>query len=138
MSSRRTAGPLRGTSGLLLGAVAATGLIPLTDARCVQGAADDLVPDTRKVLHTTATDQDDRVLLEVVSLAGDVGRDLEAAGEAHTGDLPQGRVRLLGGVGVHAGAHATALGGAAQCRRLRLCRLSGPAFADELGNRGHA
>src|SRR5664280_229224 len=138
MSSRRTAGPLRGTSGLLLGAVAATGLIPLPDARCVQGAADHLVPDTGEVLHTTTADQDDRVLLEVVTLAGDVGRDLEAAGQPHAGDLAERRVRLLRGVGVHAGAHAAALGGAAEGRGLRLCRLGGPAFSDELGNRGHA
>src|SRR5665213_2150731 len=138
MSSRRIAGPLRGTSGLLLGAVAATGLVPLPDARCVEGSADHLVTDTGEVLHTTATDQHDGVLLEVVALTGDVGRDLETTGQAHAGDLPEGRVRLLGGVGVHPGAHAAALGGAAQRRRLRLCRLGGPAFADELGNRGHA
>ena len=38
------------------------------------------------------------MLLEVVALAGDVGRDLDAAGEAHAGDLAQRGVRLLGGV----------------------------------------
>src|SRR5664279_5720013 len=69
INSRRTAGPLRGTSGLLLGAVAATGLIPLTHAGGVERSADHLVTDTRQVLHTAAADQHDRVLLEVVAVS---------------------------------------------------------------------
>src|SRR5664279_1987511 len=77
INSRRTAGPLRGTSGLLLGAVAATGLIALTHAGCVECSADHLVPNARQVLHTAAADQHDRVLLEVVAFAGDVGGDLQ-------------------------------------------------------------
>src|ERR1700676_1914400 len=138
MSSRRTAGPLRGTSGLLLGAVTATGLIPLTNARCVQRSADHLVSDTGEVLHTPTTHQHDRVLLEVVALAGDVGGHLEPTGEADPGHLAERRVRLLRGVGVDAGAHAPALGCSPEGRGLRLGRLGSPAFADELGNRGHA
>src|SRR5664280_3910757 len=106
ISSRRTAGPLRGTSGLLLGAVAATGLIPLADAGGVERAADHFVTDTRQVLHPATTDQDDGVLLQVVTLAGDVGGHLEPTGQAHTGHLAQGGVRLLRGMGVDAGAHA--------------------------------
>src|SRR3954470_6083501 len=109
MRSRRGAGPLRGMSALLLGAVAAAGLLAVAHAGGVEGAPDDLVADARQVLHTTATHEHDRVLLEVVALAGDVGGDLHAAGEAHAGDLAQGRVRLLRGVGVHAGAHAPTL-----------------------------
>src|SRR5664280_736255 len=138
INSRRTAGPLRGTSGLLLGAVAATGLIPLTHAGCVERSADHLVTDARQVLHTAAADQHDRVLLEVVAFAGDVGGDLEPTGQPDTGHLPERRVRLLRGVGVDAGAHAPSLGRTPQGRGLRLGRLGGPAFADELGNRGHA
>ena len=49
----------------------------------------------------------DGVLLEVVALTGDVGRDLDTGGQAHTSDLTKGGVRLLGGRGVHASAHAT-------------------------------
>src|ERR1035441_10391824 len=128
INSRRTAGPLRGTSGLLLGAVAATGLIPLTHAGCVERSADHLVTDTRQVLHTAAADQHDRVLLEVVAFAGDVGGDLEPTGQPDTGHLPERRVRLLRGVGVDAGAHAPSLGRTPQGRGLRLGRLGGPAF----------
>src|SRR5665647_859828 len=113
MSSRRGAGPLRGTSGLLLGAVTAAGLIALTDTGCVEGATDDLVADPRQILHTTATHKDNRVLLEVVPFTGDIGGDLEATGQADTGHLAEGRIRLLRGVGIdpvsytHLRAHET-------------------------------
>src|SRR4051794_28193474 len=137
MSSRRGAGPLRGTSALLLGAVAATGLLAVADPGRVEGAADDLVPDAGKVLHPAAAHEHDRVLLQVVALARDVGGDLHAAGQAHTGDLPQGGVRLLGRVRVDAGAHPTALRGALQRRRLALGGLRLATFADELLNGGH-
>src|ERR1039458_5210665 len=73
-SSRRGGGPLRGNSGLLLGAVAATGLGTIAHARGVESAAHDLVADTREVLHAAAADEDDRVLLQVVTDARDVGR----------------------------------------------------------------
>ena len=71
---------MRGIGQLvLLGAVAATGLLAVLDARGVERAADDLVADAREVLHTAAADEHDGVLLEVVALAGDVGGDLHAA-----------------------------------------------------------
>src|SRR4051812_38293786 len=103
--SRRGAGPLRGIlRGFLfsfrlwlLGAVAATGLLAVLHAGGVERAADDLVANAGQVLHTTAAHQHDGVLLQVVPLTRDVGRDLDATGEAHTGHLAQGRVRLLRG-----------------------------------------
>src|SRR5687767_9296810 len=112
MSSRRGAGPLRGIGGslpFLLGAVAGTCLLAVAHAAGVERAADDLVADAGEVLHPAAADEDDRVLLQVVAHARDVGRDLGAAGEADTSHLAQGRVRLLGGGGVDAGAHAPSL-----------------------------
>src|SRR4051812_29343226 len=44
-------------------------------ARRVEGSADDVVTHTREILHTAATNEDDRVLLQVVTLAGDVRGD---------------------------------------------------------------
>src|SRR3954454_22636443 len=72
MRSRRGAGPLRGIGlALSLRAVSAARLLAIAHAGSVEGATDDLVTDARQVLHTTATHEHDRVLLEVVSLAGD-------------------------------------------------------------------
>src|SRR5690349_1996947 len=68
--------PLRGIFELLqsllgaLGAVLRTALLAVRDARGVERAADDVVTDARQILHAAAADQHDRVLLEVVALAG--------------------------------------------------------------------
>src|SRR4051812_32029172 len=107
-------------SAFLLGAVAAACLLAVLHTGGVEGAADDLVANAREVLHPAATDHDDGVLLEVVALARDVGGDLDTARQAHAGDLAEGGVRLLRGVGVHPGADATALRRALQGRRLAL------------------
>src|SRR6478609_475818 len=127
------AGPLRGISALLLlGAVAAASLLAVLHALGVERAADDLVADAGEVLHTTAAHEHDRVLLQVVADAGDVGRDLDAARQAHTGDLAEGGVRLLGGGRVHTRAHTTALGRALERRGLGLGGLVLAALADQL------
>ena len=120
------------------GAVAAAGLLAVLDAGGVEGAADDLVANAGEVLHPTAAHEHDRVLLEVVALARDVGGDLLAARQAHAGDLAEGGVRLLGGVGEHAGAHTAPLRRALQSGRLGLCRLGLPALADQLLDGGHS
>ena len=69
-----------------------------------------MVTDTGEVLNTAAADQDDRVLLQVVTNTGDVGGNLVAVGETHTGDLTQSGVGLLGGGGSDSGANASLLG----------------------------
>src|SRR5918995_2937713 len=133
ISSRRGAGPLRGMeSAFLLGAVAATGLLAVAHPGGVEGAADDLVADARQILHTTAAHEDDRVLLQVVTLAGDVGGDLDAAGQADAGGPAERRVGLLGRVGEHAGADAPSLGRTLERRGLHLRRLGLAALADQL------
>src|SRR5690606_13980791 len=120
----------------LLRAVAATGLLAVLDGLGVEGAADDLVAHAGQVLHTTTAHEHHRVLLQVVALAGDVGGDLGAVGELHTGDLAEGRVRLLRGGRVHTRAHAALLRVGLEGRRLRLGSLGLPALADQLLNGG--
>src|SRR5699024_8142699 len=103
-------GPYEALLLLLLRAVAGARLLAALDGLGVQGASHDLVADTGQVLHTAAADEHDRVLLQVVTLTGDVGGDLDAGGELHTRDLAQRGVRLPGGLGVDARADAAALG----------------------------
>src|SRR6478609_784721 len=132
------AGPLRGISALLLlGAVAAASLLTVLDALGVEGAANDLVANTGKVLHPAAANEHDRVLLKVVTDARDVSGDLDATRQAHAGDLAESGVRLLRGGGVDAGADATALRRPLQGRRLVLRHLVLAALADQLINGGH-
>src|SRR3954470_15482330 len=95
ISSRRGAGPFRGTSAFLLRAVTAAGLLAVAHPGGVEGAADDLVANTGKVLHSTTAHEHDRVLLQVVAFARDVGGDLHAARQANACHLAQRGVRLL-------------------------------------------
>jgi hypothetical protein len=44
-----------------------------------------VVTNTRKILDPSSTDEDHRVLLEIMADATDVSSDLEPGGEAYTG-----------------------------------------------------
>src|ERR1700760_4931883 len=94
---------------LLLRAVAAASLLAVLHALRVERTADDLVADTRQVLHAAATHAHDRVRLQAVADTRDVGGDLDLAGQLDAGHLAQRGVRLLGRGGVDAGAHTAAL-----------------------------
>src|SRR6201996_6991559 len=136
-SCRFAAGPLRGISALLLlRAVAAASLLAGADALGLKRAADDLVADARQVTDTAAADEHDRVLLQVVPHARDVGGDFDLARQPDAGDLAQRRVRLLGRGRVDARAHTTALRALLERRRLVLRHLVLPALADQLLDRG--
>src|SRR5688572_29684512 len=93
----------------LLGAVARATLLAVAHAGRVERAADDVVLDRGQVADLAAANQHDRVLLQVVADARDVGRDLVAVGQADAGDLAQRRVRLLGRHRAHLEADATLL-----------------------------
>src|SRR4051812_10881046 len=95
-----------------LGAVLAAALLAIADAGRVESAPDNVVLDRRQVLDLAAANQDHRVLLEVVTDAGDVGRDLHLVGQPDASDLAERRVRLLGRHGPDLEAHTTLLRGA--------------------------
>src|SRR4051794_21509182 len=147
-SGRMEAAARRGICGLLgLHAVLRAGLLAVGHAGCVERPADDLVAHARQVLDAAAADEHDGVLLQVVSLARDVARDLHAVRESHAGDLPQGGVRLLRRRGVDARADATALGrgedllaalARLETRRRELLLGLLAALADELIDARHA
>src|SRR2546423_14353339 len=138
--SRLTAGPFRGIPDPLrvpLRAVARAGLTAIADPGSVERAPDDLVADAREVLHPASPHEHDRVLLQVVADTGDVGGDLDAAGQADTSHLPKGRVGLLRSGGVDARADAPALRRRAKSGALRLApRALAPVF-DQLLDRRH-
>src|SRR5207244_7137735 len=78
-TSRLTAARRRDIAPLLLarplGAVFRAALAAILDALRVVGAADDVVAHTGQVLDPAAADQDDRMLLQIVPLAGNVAGD---------------------------------------------------------------
>lgn len=46
----------------------------------IQSSSDQVIPHTGTILSSTAADEDDGVLLDVVALAGDISRDHTATG----------------------------------------------------------
>ena len=122
----------------LLCAVARTSLLAITNTRGVERSADDLVTNTREVLHTTTTNKHDTVLLEVVALTWNVSGDFDAGRKTNTADLAKRRVRLLRSRGVHTSAHATTLRSALQCRRSFLATLRFAALTDQLIDSWHS
>src|SRR3954447_1359392 len=122
------------------------GLLAVGDAGGVQRAADDLVAHARKVLDAAPADEHDGVLLQVVTLARDVGRDLHLVGQPDAADLAQRGDRLLRRGRVQACADAAPLRGGdlllAALTRLEarggqlLLRRVAP-LAHELGGRRH-
>src|SRR5688572_6044437 len=102
----RTLHAVLGARAVTVGFVGAAGA---RGAGGVERAAHHVVTNTRQVLHAAAADQDDAVLLQVVSLTRDVADHFHAVGEAHAAHLAKRRVRLLRRHGVHAPAHAALL-----------------------------
>ena len=62
-------------------------MCPSLDACRIQSSSKDVVTYTREVLHTTASYKHDRVLLEVVALARNVGIHLFGVSKTYTGNL---------------------------------------------------
>ena len=105
---------------------------------CVKSTADDVVLHSGKVWNATTPYEHDRVLLEVVVLAGNVGRHLLAVGETHPGDLAHSRVWLLRLHRLDAQADATLLRAPLQRRRFDLLMLRPSSVAtNELIDRRH-
>src|SRR5262249_46647458 len=120
-----------------LGAVLRTALAAVGDTGGVERAANDVVADAGKILDAAAADHDDRVLLKIVTLAGNVRGHFHLVGQPHAGDLAQRRVRLLWRRRVDAHADAAALRTGHQRRRRGLASLRLAAEFHELVDGGH-
>src|SRR5665213_1711716 len=70
-----------------LGAVLRTALFAVLDRLRVEHAAQHVVAHARQVANAAAPDEHDRVLLQVVAFAGDVGNDFARGGQTDLGNL---------------------------------------------------
>src|SRR5690554_5642712 len=103
-------------------------LFAVFDPLQIERAAHNVVANTGQVFDTAAAHEHNGVLLQVVTFTTDVRNNFVTVGEANLGYFTQGRVRFLGGGGVHTGAHAATLravfkrgaftAGATDCARL--------------------
>lgn len=97
-----------------------------------------MVANAWKVTDSTATNEHDGVLLEVVSFTADVGSDFLAVRKANPGDLSECRVRLLRGHCANLQAHATTLRTGIKVPALGLHLGCSAGLADKLVNSRHA
>ena len=96
-----------------------------------------MILHTRQVLYTATPHQHNRVLLQVMPFAWNVGDHLNAIGQPHLGDLSKRGVRFFWRRSIDACAHAAPLGIALQRRRFCFPHLRVTAFAHQLLNGRH-
>jgi hypothetical protein len=96
-----------------------------------------VITDSRKIGNTTAADKDDGMLLEVVSLTGDIGVDDLVVGELDTGDLTDGRVGLTGLLGEDTDTNTLLLEAGVEGRGFGILFEGLAAAAHDLVERGH-
>src|SRR5690606_20521946 len=89
----------------LLGAITRTALATGFHTARVELTANNAIANTRQILNATTLHQHRTVLLQIVSLARDVSCHFDIVTQAHTGNLTQRRVRLLGGRRAHTGTN---------------------------------
>jgi hypothetical protein len=112
----------------LLGTVLRTALVAVGNTGSIKCTANNVVTYTGEILHTTTANEHDRVLLQVVTLTGDVRVDLLLVGQANTSHLTHSGIRLFRGCSVHTYTYATTLRAAVESRRLALVCKNASAF----------
>ena len=131
---------LQGLKTLLLRtlrAVEGAALHALGNASRIESAADDMVTDARQVADLAATDQHNRVLLQVVADARNVASTLDRVRQPHARDLTKGGVRLLRGLRLDGQADAALLRTGLQNRGIRLAGYLFSTLANLLIDRRH-
>ncbi len=109
-----------------------TALFAVLDTYGIESAADDVITNTRKILDTAASDEDDAVFLQIVSFARNISGNFDSVRQTYTSHLTKSGVRLLRGRGVHSRADTALLRALFQSRGLRFIRQSLSAFANQL------
>ena len=120
---------------LLLGflcAVAGTGLHTLGYACRIERPTDDVITNAGQILNSSATNEDRRVLLQIVTFTGNVYGTFLLVGEAHPCNLSYSRVRLFGSGRGNRKAHTSLLRAVVQNGRLALVNLLFSAVSDKL------
>ncbi len=90
--------------------VLGTSLHTLCNTLCIQCTTNDMVTNTREVLHTAASDQNNAVLLKVVTYTGNIGCYFNTVGQSYSGNLSDSGIRLLRGSSLNSRTNASLLG----------------------------
>ena len=115
-----------------LGTVLTTTLSAVGHTGSIQCTAYNVITHTGQVLYTTAAHQYDTVLLQVVTLTGNVRVHFLLVCQTNTGNFTHCRIRLLRGCSVHTNTNTTALRTCVQRGRLALVYKILSAFSYQL------
>jgi len=105
-----------GSLGTILGA----GVLAILHSNGIQSSPHHMVANPREVLDTSTADQNDGVLLQIVSNTGDIGGNLDPVGKPDTCYFAQRGVWFLRSRRIDSRANSPALGTPLQSRTLRL------------------
>ena len=117
--------------------VSAAGLLSSIDAEGIAAATNYLISNSRQVTNTTATDEHNRVLLKIVTLAGNIYGDFFAIRQSHASNFPQCRVRLFRRHRADLQANPLLLWTFVQYRRFAESTFFLAVFSNQLINCGH-
>jgi hypothetical protein len=98
----------------------------------IKGSANHVIANSRQVFHTPSSNQNNRVLLEVMAYAGNISCDLNAVGQPDARDFTQCRIRFLWGLCIDTRAYTSFLRRALEGRTGCLVLNSLAAFANKL------
>src|SRR5262249_47510215 len=113
-----------------LRSVFGTPLSPFLNPNGIQSSANDVIANAREIFDATSSDKHDRMLLQIVSDAGNIRSHFDSVRESDTGHLSQRRVGLLGCGCVYTRAHPSLLRTTLQRWRGVLASLFLSAFAN--------
>ena len=118
-------------------AVKRTRLLSFGNACRIERTADNVVTNAGKVFNSSAPDEYGRVLLQVMTFAGNVNGTFLLVGKSYPCNLTDCRVGLLGRGGRNRKAYAALLRAVVQNGRLALENLLFSAVLDKLIDCGH-
>ena len=113
------------------------GPVAVRHTQRVERASNDVISDTRKVLHTTPANKHHGVLLQIVPYARDIGSNFHTVCQADTSDFAQGRVRLFGRRRIDTHTNPAFLRAALKCGSTRFFPNFLPSLPYQLVDCGH-
>ena len=121
----------------LLGTVPATCLLSTIYSGGVKRSTNDLITHARQVSNSSTANQHNGVLLQRMSLTGNVHSNFLSIGKSYPCDFSECGIRLLGGHCTHQETHATFLRTLVQHGGFALVNLLYPVLPNQLIDRRH-
>jgi len=112
-------------------------LLTICNSDGIQRTPHYVIAHTREILHSSAADEHDGVLLQVVSNSRNVGSHFHSVRKPDPRDFPESRVRLLRRRGIYPDANAPLLRAAPERGTLGLYSSECSAFSHKLTNSRH-